>query len=208
MWSMWSITLQAKSLHFRTMCSEFTISYYLTPKCKPVSKITQFLQDTLSSHPPFTVFQSGAIALGADELHWELIISLSSHADAILTRGVIICKIPEMRIFGAYLDRMPAAPMSDPHLSRSTRSRRSCLVKLGRGGWWRCRGQKFDLQIGRNVAMTMFRDLFSFSDKAQNILISFGSLFSECPNFLTPPLPLAGKYRREPGETLDFRAEN
>ena len=31
--------------------------------------------------------------------------------------GVIICKIPEMRIFGAYLDRMPAAPMSDLHLS-------------------------------------------------------------------------------------------
>ena len=69
----------------------------------------------IPSRHPFQVFSPKP--LRADELHWELIISVSSHADAILTRGVIICKIPETGIFGAYLDRMPAAPMSDQHLS-------------------------------------------------------------------------------------------
>ena len=56
--------------------------------------------------------------LGREELHRELIISVSSHADSILTRGVIICKIPELGIFRPDLDHMPAVPMSDLHLSR------------------------------------------------------------------------------------------
>ena len=96
-------------------------------------------------------------------------------------------------IFGPHAGRADVRPAFVKGLS----SGRSCLVNLS---WWRCvtwntLEQWKRILICKNEQQMLpqkLENLFSFQDKAQNILISSGSQFSKCPNFLTDT-PFGGK---------------